>query len=144
MSEQRQERKREEAASSGPSEGKWARKALYALLIVAAFGGAYYLGNRNQHKYDGFARCLKDRGLVMYGAYWCPHCQEQKKMFAASFEYVPYIECGVQGDTRGVQQVCKDAGIKHFPTWQFPPTGERAERVFELDALSDRSGCPLP
>ncbi len=143
MSEQRRDRQqqREEAAISSSD---WLRKAVYAVLIVAAFAGAYYLGNRRQHKYDNFARCLKDRGLTMYGAYWCPHCQEQKKLFGASFEYAPYVECGVQGDIRAEQQVCKDAGIKHFPTWQFPPTGQREERVFELDELSQRSGCPLP
>jgi len=144
MSERRRDRQRESEAAAVPEDRSWSRKVLYALLIVAAFAGAFYLGNRRQHKYDNFARCLKDRGLTMYGAYWCPHCQEQKKMFAASFEYVPYIECGVQGDLRAEQQVCKDAGIKHFPTWQFPPTGERVERVYELDELSQRSGCPLP
>lgn len=143
MSEQRRERKKEKDEAAVPSRD-WGRKALYAVLIVAAFGGAYYLGRRNQHKYDGFAHCLKDRGVLMYGAYWCPHCQDQKKMFGASFEYAPYIECGVEGDTRAEQQVCKDAGIKHFPTWQFPPTGERVERVFELETLSERTGCPLP
>ena len=114
------------------------------MLIVAAFALAYYLGNRAQHKHDSLARCLKDRGVKMYGAYWCPHCQEQKEKFGASFEYAPYIECGIQGNQHGVAQVCKDEGIKHYPTWQFPPTGERVERIFSLEELSDRTGCPLP
>jgi hypothetical protein len=114
------------------------------VLIVAAFGLTYYLGNRSQHKHDAFARCLKDRGVKMFGAYWCPHCVEQKEEFGASFEYVPYVECGIKGDLRGVAQVCRDESIKHFPTWQFPPTGERVERVFTLQELSDRTGCSLP
>ena len=79
----------------------------------------------------------------MYGAYWCPHCADQKALFSASFEYVPYIECGIQGDTTKIQQVCTDAGIKHFPTWQFPPMGERVEGAIPLDDLSLRTGCPL-
>lgn len=112
--------------------------------MVAAFGGAYYLGNRSQHKYDGFAHCLSARGVKMYGAYWCPHCTEQKEKFGASFEYAPYIECGVKGDPKGKNQVCVDADIHHFPTWQFPPTGERVEGVFTLEELSDRTGCALP
>lgn len=131
-----------------PASNDWGRIALYTLLIVAAFAAAYYLGKqtmrKREHKYDAFARCLKDRGATMYGAYWCPHCQDQKKMFGASFEFAPYVECGVQGDTRARTQVCQDAGIKHYPTWQFPPTGERVERVFELEELSERTGCPLP
>ena len=142
MSQQRHERKRAREEAEGARN--WGKTALYAVLILAAFGAAFYLGRRSQHKYDNFARCLTDRGLKMYGAYWCPHCSEQKEKFSAAFEYAPYTECGVKGDTRAVTQVCKDAGIQHFPTWQFPPTGERVERVFELQELSDRTGCPLP
>ena len=53
-----------------------------------------------------------------------------------SFEYVPYIECGVPGNTSKLQHVCADAAIKHFPTWQFPPVGERVEGEIPLDDLS--------
>src|SRR3954468_13203408 len=142
MSEQRRER-RDKEKSTNPVN--WSKRVVYALLIVAAFGAAYYLGNRQQHKYDGFAQCLKDRGVKMYGAWWCPHCQDQKSKFgAASFKLAPYVECGVQGDMSARTQVCKDEGIQHYPTWQFPPTGERVERVFELEELSDKTGCPLP
>jgi len=123
----------------------WGRRALYALLIVAVVGGVYYLWSRQQHKYDTFAKCLTDRGVKMYGAWWCPHCQEQKAKFGAtSFKLAPYVECGVQGDISVRTQVCKDEGIQHYPTWQFPPTGERVERVFELDDLSEKTGCALP
>ena len=133
-----------ERSGVNASNQKWRRTAVYALLIAAAFGLAYYLGHRSQHHYDAFARCLSNRGVKMYGAYWCPHCQEQKEKFAASFEYVPYIECGVKGDPHGQSQACKDENVKHYPTWQFPPTGERVERVFSLEELSDRTGCALP
>src|SRR5215475_1403435 len=144
MSEQRRERQKEKAGASAPSTVNWGMRAVYAVLILAAFGFAYYMGNRNQHKYDTFAKCLNTRGVKMYGAWWCPHCSDQKEKFAKSFEYVPYIECGIKGETSGATQECKDAGIHHFPTWQFPPTGERVERVFELQELSDRTGCALP
>jgi hypothetical protein len=144
MSELRRERRKEKEDAAAPSRVNWGRRAIYAVLIVAAFGGVYYLGHRSQHKYDGFAKCLKDRGVKMYGAWWCPHCQDQKEKFSASFEFAPYIECGVKGDTSQKTQVCKDAGIQHYPTWQFPPTGERVERVFELEQLSERTGCALP
>ena len=142
MSEERRQRQKER--QQGTSSARLGRRVLYGALIVAAFTLAYYLGTRVQHKYDGFARCLGDRGVKMYGAYWCPHCQEQKEKFEASFEYVPYIECGVKGDIHAQSQVCKDEKVNHYPTWQFPPTGERVERVFTLQELSDRTGCPLP
>lgn len=143
MSQERRERQKEKATTE-PGPGKWRRRAIYAVVIVAAFAIAYYLGQRTQHKYDTFARCLSDRGVKMYGAWWCPHCQEQKEEFKASFEYVPYVECGIKGSLKGQNPVCKDAGITHFPTWQFPPMGERVERIFSLEELSDRTGCPLP
>jgi len=37
--------------------------------------------------YDDFAECLNQKGAVMYGAYWCGHCKDQKKMFGNSFKY---------------------------------------------------------
>lgn len=143
MSQERRERQQERLkAARGP--GNWQRRVVYALLIVAAFALAYYLGDRRQHKYDSFARCLGERGVKMYGAWWCPHCQEQKEEFAKSFQYVPYVECGIKGNIHGQMQVCKDENVNHYPTWQFPPTGERVERVFSLQELSDRTGCALP
>jgi len=143
MSQQRQERRREQSKGDAKPV-RWGRLAIYGVLIVVAFGVAYYLGQRSQHKYDAFARCLGDRGVKMYGAWWCPHCQEQKEKFGASFEYAPYVECGVKGDTHGRSQACLDANIQHYPTWQFPPMGERVERILSLDELSDRTRCPLP
>jgi hypothetical protein len=143
MSQARRERQKEKAAPEASPE-KSRRYVLYAVIIVALFALAYYFGRRTQHKYDGFAHCLTERGAKMYGAWWCPHCQEQKEKFKASFEYVPYVECGVPGNLKGKNPVCTDAGITHFPTWQFPPIGERVERVFTLQELSDRTGCSLP
>lgn len=141
MSQQRQERKKAEAAQPR----NWNKIILFVVLIVAAAGVAFYLGRRSQHKYDGFAQCLKDRGVKMYGAWWCPHCQEQKEKFGeTSFKLAPYVECGVLGDIRGRNPVCQQDGITHYPTWQFPPTGQRVERVFTLEELSDRTGCSLP
>jgi hypothetical protein len=142
MSQERRERQKERLGVKS-SNRNWGRIAIYAALIAAAFGLAYYLGNRTQHSHDALARCLKDRGVKMYGAWWCPHCVEQKEKFKASFEYVPYVECGIKGQTQGQSQVCKDENVKHYPTWQFPPTGERVERIFSLQELSDRTGCPL-
>jgi hypothetical protein len=143
MSQERRERRKERLGTKTFSP-KRRRVAIFALLAVTAISLAYYLDHRSQHKHDAFARCLADRGVKMYGAWWCPHCQEQKEMFGASFEYAPYVECGIKGDLHGEAQVCKNQNVMHYPTWQFPPTGERVERVFPLQELSDRTGCALP
>jgi hypothetical protein len=142
MAQQRKERK--QARAEPQKDPGFLRKVIIGAVIVAALGATYYVGyHKRAHRYDAFARCIAQRDVKMYGAYWCPHCTEQKEMFDAAFKYVPYIECGVPGDTSKMQQVCSDAGIKHFPTWQFPPTGERIEGAVPLEDLSLRTGCPL-
>ncbi len=120
-----------------------ARKIVTAVLIVAAFAVVIYLGLRKRgSRLDAFAKCLAAKPAKMYGAYWCPHCADQKEMFESSFQYVPYVECGVPG-SRDEAQVCKDAGIKHFPTWEFVG-GERQEGTLALQALGTKTGCSLP
>ena len=120
-----------------------ARKIVTVLLIVAAFALVVYLGMRRRgSRLDGFAKCLSAKQARMYGAYWCPHCADQKELFESSFQYVSYVECGVKG-SRDEAQVCKDAGIKHFPTWEFSG-GERQEGALPLQVLGTKTGCSLP
>lgn len=145
MSQQRKERRAQAQVEAEPQrDPAFLRKVIKVALLVVALGAVYYFGyHRRAHKYDQFARCLSQKGVKMYGAYWCPHCAEQKELFDAAFKYAPYVECGVEGNTAKMQQVCTDAAIKHFPTWQFPPVGERVEGVESLEDLSFRTGCPL-
>ncbi len=143
MSQERRERRKEKLSSENSVGSQSNRLLLYAAIALLVVGAAYFFYHRNEHQHDAFARCLNDRGVKMYGAYWCPHCQDQKGKFGASFKKVNYIECGVEGDAHAQSQVCKDENVKHYPTWQFPPMGERVERVFTLEELSDRTGCAL-
>ncbi len=136
---------RKQPAQPVPQRTLFDKTTIIIIVVVAiVVAVALTIKYRRDHRYDGFAKCLAERGVKMYGAYWCPHCADQKALFGASFKYAPYVECGIPGNTRGENDVCKDAGIKRFPTWQFPPTGERIEGDLSLDALSDRTGCPLP
>ncbi len=126
-----------------PATSLFGNKIVTVLLIVAAFGAVIYLGVRKRgHRLDAFAQCLAAKPAKMYGAYWCPHCADQKAMFESSFHYVPYVECGVPG-SRDEAQVCKDAGIKHFPTWEFAG-GERLEGTQSLQFLGTKTACSLP
>jgi len=112
-------------------------------VIVLAFACVYYFARlRQATRYDSFAKCLSDKQVKMYGLYWCTHCAEQKEMFGASFRHVTYIECGIKG-SREEEPVCKEAGVKNFPTWQFPD-GSRKEGAQPLQILSDQSACALP
>lgn len=142
MSEERK-RRQAELNRQGQRKPQGKRKIVIALLVVAAFAVVIYLGLRKRStRLDGFAQCLAAKQAKMYGAYWCPHCEEQKEMFESSFKYIPYVECGIRG-SRDEAPVCKDAGIKHFPTWEFAG-GERQEGEQTLQVLGTKTGCDLP
>jgi hypothetical protein len=139
MSEARRKRQQDREGSPPPN----IRKYLVWGGIIVLFVGAYYAGwYYKNHKYDNFAKCLTTHGAKMYGLYWCPHCIEQKQEFGASFHYVNYVECAIQGSHEEAP-ACKIAGVKLFPSWQFG-TEPPKEGVLSLDALSDKTGCSLP
>src|ERR1700756_4791741 len=99
MSEERRKRKAQRERKQAPRQGP-SPKLVIGVLIPVAFAAAIYLGLRHRHnRYDDFARCISAKGAKMYGAFWCPHCEEQKEQFGSSFQYVNYVECGVKGDT---------------------------------------------
>ncbi len=130
-----------------PGMNYWRKEAwrdvLLGLLIVTAVAAAYFIGrHRRVSHLNAFAQCLSAKQAKMYGAYWCPHCAEQEQMFGSAFQYVSYVECGIKG-SRAMSPECVQAGIKHFPTWQFSD-GERREGAMALKALSEKTGCSLP
>lgn len=92
-------------------------------------------------QYSNLAKCLKDSGAKMYGAYWCSHCQEQKKAFGDASAAVPYIECALPGG-KAINQVCIEAGIKGYPTWIFG-SGDKLEGVVSLQDLAVKAGCVI-
>ena len=115
---------------------------IIAALIVAGIGMSLVVRS-SPSKLDPFAQCLKDKGAVFYGAFWCPHCQATKKMFGTAARLLPYVECSTP-DGKEQLQLCKDKGVQGYPTWTFANstttlTGERT-----LQELSDASGCALP
>lgn len=141
MSEERR-KKRQERVGIASEESPKSKMLIWGgilLIIAASYGGWWYYAN---HRYDNFAKCLSSNQAKMYGAYWCPHCAEQKAEFGQSFRYVNYVECAIKG-SNDMTPACKAAGIKHYPTWQFgqnPPV----EGQFPLQELSDKTGCALP
>ncbi len=115
----------------------WGTVAVIALLLVAFV--VYPLFKPSQ--YDDLAQCIADSGAKFYGAFWCPHCTEQKQLFGTAAKYLPYIECSPP-DKNGQFQVCTDASIEGYPTWIFSD-GTRGS-VMSLQELSQKTSCPLP
>ena len=93
-------------------------------------------------KLDEFAKCLGEKGVTFYGAFWCQHCQNQKAIFGKSQKLLPYVECSTI-DGKGQLQGCIDKEIKSYPTWEFKD-GERMTGEISLQNLSDKISCELP
>jgi hypothetical protein len=142
MSQERRKRQQQRQGEEQPNPGR-SRYIMIAVIIVIAFAAAYYFGwHRHTSRLDAFAKCLTAKQAKMYGAFWCPHCEEQKEKFGSSFQYAPYIECGIKG-SKGIEPVCTESGIKRFPTWIFAD-GTRVEGEHELEFLGEQTGCSLP
>ncbi len=120
---------------------------LIIIIVVAlvAVGGVFYFLSMQEtgpSKYDDFAKCLKDKGVLFYGAFWCQHCQVQKSMFGSAKQYLPYVECSTP-DGNGRLQACIDQAITTYPTWVYPDQSRTVGEV-NLDQLAEKSGCELP
>lgn len=111
-------------------------------MVVASLIGYSVWQSRQPGELDALATCLKDKGAVFYGAFWCGHCQNQKEMFGKSEKFLPYVECSTS-DGRTQLQSCKDQKIDGYPTWEFAD-GSRETGEVSLKTLSEKTGCQLP
>ncbi|MFO8041291.1 MAG: vitamin K epoxide reductase family protein [Sodalinema sp.] len=84
------------------------------------------------------AQHLRERGIKMYGAFWCDFCQRQKELFGReAAEELDYVEC----DENGVNPnpaACQAAGIQSYPSWEID--GELQRGLIPLNELADLSG----
>lgn len=80
------------------------------------------------------ATALRDAGLTMYGAYWCPHCSRQKEVFGAeAWSLLNYVECSPKGYSYQGGKLCK--GVDGYPTFRDKKgkinfSGERSLEAF--------------
>ncbi len=121
------------------------RKILVIVILLIVFTGIIYFWVQNSNvpaPYDDFAKCLKEKGATFYGTFWCPHCQNQKKLFGKSSKYLPYAECSTT-DGQSQTIVCKEKNIESYPTWEFSD-GSRMTGETSLSVLSEKTECPLP
>ncbi len=65
-----------------------------------------------------FAKYLSDNNIVMYSAYWCPHCNDQKQLFGKeAVEELIIVECAKDGKNNKAK-LCQEKGIEGFPSWE--------------------------
>jgi hypothetical protein len=103
--------------------------AIIAIMVLAVISFSVY-SMAKPGQYESFAKCLSEKGAVMYGAMdWCKYTQAQKGMFGKSFKYINYHE---------FQDL---PGIKKTPTWVI--NGEWHENTQSFDKLAAATGCQL-
>lgn len=120
-------------------KNSWASFVLICAIVLAVAGGAIYLNrvktrqaNSNQNnqtqdeldtsadqdtKYkEDLAKYLTEKGAVLYGAYWCPHCNDQKDLFGDAAKYLNYVECDSRGENANPDE-CIARDVQSYPTW---------------------------
>lgn len=112
-----------------------------AIIIIIAVITAVFFLKKDTSPYgnlDEFAKCLAEKEVTMYGAYWCSHCKSEKARFGSSFKYVPYVECTEE------TKLCLDKEVNVYPTWIIGSSTEKYEGELGLEKISELSKCVLP
>jgi hypothetical protein len=79
---------------------------------------------------------LRRKGVLFYGAWWCPACFKQKSLFGKEAgARLPYVECD-KNDTG--RERCQAADIKAYPTWVMGTS--RIEGVQSIEEIKRWSG----
>lgn len=83
------------------------------------------------------AEHLTSTGAVMYSAYWCPHCHEQKELFGKqASDQLKVVECAPDGENNQAD-LCRSKGLEAFPSWEI--NGSIDSGVKRLDTLAELS-----
>jgi len=88
------------------------------------------------------AEHLTNEGAVMYNAYWCPHCHDQKEMFGKeASSKLNLVECAKDG-FNNKRELCESKGITGFPSWEI--NGSIDSGVKTLKELAELSNYQNP
>ncbi len=85
-----------------------------------------------------FAKFLRENNIVMYSAYWCPHCHDQKQLFGKeAVKELKVVECAKDGKDNEYE-LCQKKEISGFPSWEI--NGEIISGTRELNELAIKTG----
>jgi len=130
----KQSNKSEHKAESKVAEPKNKKPlfiSIFSLIVIIIIAGISFsaIQANKPGPLDDFAKCLTDKGAVMYGASFCKYSAAQKTMFGKSFKHINY------------RDFSENPEVKLTPTWFI--NGEKFERVQSLDKLALETGCSL-
>lgn len=105
------------------------------VLIIILLGLSVNSYVKKPGQYDEFAKCLTEKGVVVYGNDYCQYTNQQLNFFGKSKKYLNYIKCYDN------KQLCDEKEITITPTWEI--NGEMYEQVQTFERLSAISGCEI-
>lgn len=111
--------------------------AILGIVIIAVllFAYAFYARAQKPGSYDDFAKCLTEKGVVVYGNNFCQYTAKQMNFFGKSKEYLNYVKCIDNKD------LCDSKNIRKTPTWEI--NGKFYPEVRTFKELSELSGCKV-
>ena len=93
--------------------------------------------SRSSQASIALAKHLTKNGFVMYSAYWCPHCNDQKELFGhEAVKSLVIIECAEDGEN-SQRNLCEAKGVAGYPAWEI--NGEIESGVQSLQELAEIS-----
>src|SRR3990167_9361748 len=113
-----------------------------SLFVIAGCSSVKY----TKGSLDDLANCLADKNVKEYGAFWCPNCAKQQKMFGSSYDIIKsrnvYVECDARGENPQ-PDLCLEKEVLKYPDWEFSD-GTRLVGVQDLEVLAEKAGCEKP
>ncbi|MBD1913591.1 vitamin K epoxide reductase family protein [Leptolyngbya sp. FACHB-8] len=89
------------------------------------------------------AEHLTKTGARMFGAYWCPHCHEQKELFGRqAFAKINYVECDPEGANSQTDLCRSIPEVQGYPSWEI--NGQYYSGRQSLQRLAELSGYTGP
>lgn len=109
--------------------------SIYSILviIVAVILYVSISSASKPGKYDDFAKCLTEKGAIMYGNDFCSYTTQQRNGFGKSQKYLNYVKCFDNED------LCNSKQVKITPTWEI--NNEMYEGVQGFEKLVALTGC---
>jgi len=114
----------------------------YASRTITNVTGKGILGGiikEDESDIDRFAKCLKEKGVMVFVNEDCPVWIKQKEIFGSSVQYLDIVRCEEYGAT------CIEYEIKEdefsIPTWRINNKNYLGFQT--LEDLSELSGCQL-
>ena len=107
--------------------------AIGLTIILLVLSISNYL--KKPGRYDDFAKCLTEKGAIIYGNDFCSYTNQQLNFFGKSSKYLNYVKC-IENT-----KLCDDKGVQKTPTWEIK--GEMHPGVQTFEKLSAVTGCEI-